>query len=313
MKSNRASYDRAEFDRPEERVDLVIKGELGRPNMAATTCIQEEPDSVLNSNEQLIETRTKWCFAIVVVAALVIVILVLLAERNQKHEGSPPAPQASRFSSYVNADDRIDLRISAETSSCEGHSCVICKTDVIPHLEAKECSEPEPNVKNGSCFLCEKTCLTLQDLLNTLKEDKKHVLCPWPIELDCCILSIMGNLSHYCGEGGRYLCYSESIHVHHHQSVKEPVCQCPHGSRSKHCNKPYTQPAECRCFKSSRKFCGQEQITQCDNVKATWSTCHMTRSDKEYNCLCNKLTGNEDHSVRCPHSNSDPNSTYAFG
>ncbi|XP_053394661.1 uncharacterized protein LOC123524624 [Mercenaria mercenaria] len=356
MRNNRASYVRVEFDQTEEIVTLqeelngpeeavALQEELDGPERAVT--VQEERNSAVNSNEQLVEnnieenlTRTnsncrrtcnilKRCFVVVLVAALVIVIIVLLAERNREHpEWSPgpqasrsPGPQASRLSSYLDADDRIDdsyLRISTENSSCVGPSCVICKADVMPYLEPGDCARSHANVKNGSCFLCGQKCLKLQDLLNKVKQKGTHVMCRGqpPVELNCCVLSIMGNHSNYCGEGGQYLCYQEAVHAHHNQSVNEPVCWCPSGNMSEHCNKPYTEEARCRCFKSSRKFCGQEEITQCDKVKTSWKTCHMNRTElgEQYNCLCDKSTDNRssDHLVRCSLSDSNPNSTYAF-
>ncbi|XP_053374982.1 uncharacterized protein LOC123534882 [Mercenaria mercenaria] len=321
MGNNSTTYATVELVRSEDAV--TFREGLDGPEEAVTqreeehdpeerVTIMEESESISN-NKQVIERHTeqkstganiKGCdIRNVLILALAVVFLVAasaiityLAKRNPESKESSPAAQSWKFS-----NDVIDLRISAENSSCEGPSCIICKTDVMPHFEAFHCAESDPNVKNGSCFLCGGKCMPLQSLLDKVKQNATRVCKKPRIELTCCILAIMGKFAHYCGKEGQYLCYNETVHDYHNQSVHEPLCWCPSGNVSEHCNKPYTEAADCRCFKSTRKFCGQEQITQCDNVKANWSTCHMNRTElnEQYNCLCNKSTGTEDHSTQC--------------
>ncbi|XP_045157072.2 uncharacterized protein LOC123523464 [Mercenaria mercenaria] len=294
------------LDGPEEEVDESEERVTRR----------EESNSI-NSNEQVVERHTEQnltgantkglcnrnrlvgliiVLAVLLVAALVALTALAVNIHFAKRNAESLATQVLMLSTDLNAD----LRISTENISCERPSCIICKTEVMPHFEALHCAV---SVKNGSCIMCGGKCMILQGLLDKVKQNATHACKKPKIELNCCILAIVGNLSHHC-EGG-YLCYNKIVHDHHNQSVHEPVCRCPPGSRSEHCKKPYTEAADCRCFRSTRKFCGQKQITHCDNVN--WSTCHMTRSElgEQYNCLCNKSTGTDDHSAQCTPSDSD--------
>lgn len=260
----------------------------------------DSPSEVSTGMLQCIKTH-KWkvvyvCITVVLIAFLVIVVSI---QGNENHRLKTEMSQrnvtlAARMSAVREQSlDGIDSRISVETSTCENPACFMCQEEIIPHHEPVTCDE-KGNLKNESCFLCEEKCFTYVDLLNIVKQNKTPFTCDHrPVEVTCCVLATMGNLGRHCGNNGQH-CFHGTVHSLFNKTSYEPVCICPSDNliQTYHCDKPFTQTANCTCFKSRQKFCGQEQLLECasEKLRVNWTKCYETliKDNAQHNCLCEK-------------------------
>ncbi|XP_053394613.1 uncharacterized protein LOC128555643 [Mercenaria mercenaria] len=178
-----------------------------------------------------------------------------------------------------------DLRINPSARECNGPFCTRCRARVSsPHHmpEPSDC-KVDQNVKNSSCYLCNRECKTLGDL-----QSKNIIMCGQPVEITCCLIAQMGNLGHVCGLGGQYNCYGDM----------KPMCQCPYGKLGERCQLSNKDTLNCRCYKPAYKFCGQDDIIECNNKTRgpDVTQCHMgvNRHGKRHNCICDLEDGHSE-------------------
>ncbi|XP_053394617.1 uncharacterized protein LOC128555644 isoform X2 [Mercenaria mercenaria] len=224
-----------------------------------------------------------------VLVGLVIGYCAAKTLNKAKAEVSLSGLASSQTGSIELSNGGVDLRINPDTSVCDGSSCVQCKAEApSPHNITSNpfsCGEDQ-NVKNSSCYLCNGECKTPNDL-----QGRTSIMCggrPKSI-ISCCIISQMGNLGNVCGVGGEYNCYEDG------SGRLTPMCICPRGQSGDGCQTSTTDKLNCKCYKPDYKFCGQENIAECNSMDTDVTQCHMVvdRRGESHNCICNKADDGE--------------------
>lgn len=179
----------------------------------------------------------------------------------------------------------VDLRINPE-SPCDGSSCILCttqisskKTELTPEgipRQPYDCPDHE-QVKNGTCFECDSQCYTME----TLEQTPPRTCGRRRPRIDCCLFAIMGNLTEFCGPGGRYNCYNFG-------NILNGICDCPLGKKGDRCQETAQETVPCSCWKGGYKFCGEEWMDRCntENTSSGWSKCQINID--QLNCVCRK-------------------------
>ncbi|XP_045195940.2 uncharacterized protein LOC123551236 [Mercenaria mercenaria] len=242
-------------------------------------------------------TKRVCIIRLIVVASLLLIALViaLVIAFSLGHKDETIADNNHVYPSMHKGDHSSegfgvtdDLIINSNV--CSNDKCILFKTNVISEnipYGSLSCDESNGNIRNSSCYLCNNTCTTIDDLIHM-----KMINCinSSPTEINCCLIAQMANLNRMTE--GKYRCYSASVHEKYNKTVVQPLLQCPFGWKGEQCQEQNTEPFVCKCFKYKHKFIDQEKLTECNEKPKTRteriSTCFMSKNINgvQHNCLC---------------------------
>ncbi|XP_053394027.1 uncharacterized protein LOC123525223 isoform X2 [Mercenaria mercenaria] len=246
------------------------------------------------------------CISCIAIAVVILFVVPTLIPWGRKDRSDPESGYTSGYShehrGKVTAVLNDENALFINQDACD--ECIMCKANVtldyIPYDELK-CETSDRNIKNASCYFCNNTCLTADDI-SRIAEKEKMIKCEnnAPVEIDCCLVAKMANLENRLTEG-RYECYVQSVHELYNNSGVQPLWHCQSGRKGERCQYRNAETFICKCFKYNYRFYNQHMLPQCNNETRALrsSECYMYRDiyGGQHNCYCSKTPDNENDNV----------------
>ncbi|XP_060591024.1 uncharacterized protein LOC132746003 isoform X3 [Ruditapes philippinarum] len=157
------------------------------------------------------------------------------------------------------------------------------------HHKTQVCGSQNPKVVNSTCYLCNNTCLTTDDIIDLWNKNMRLCGDSQPEHITCCLISSMKNLDKPSLDG-TYKCFEAEIHQKYNTSPIQPLFDCQHGKTGERCEKLNKVPFYCKCYALDNKFHNQENMTECASIPDKPS-CHTSIQGR--NCMCTRLPEKE--------------------